>query len=97
MLAAPERSFGRLATFLRLKPDAGPLQRAIEKSSFAELARQEELHGFVERPPTSAKFFRAGKAGQWREALSQSQIRGVIAAHGPMMMRLGYLAEDCGG
>ena len=97
MLAAPERSFGRLAAFLRLKPSSEQLNRAIEKSSFSELARQEELHGFVERPPTSEKFFRAGKAGQWQDALSQSQINAVIRAHGPMMMRLGYLAEDCGG
>ncbi len=97
MLAAPERSFGRLAAFLRLNPDAGQLARAIEKSSFAELARQEEANGFNERPKTAGKFFRAGRAGQWREALSQSQVQAIIAAHGPMMMRFGYLAEDCGG
>ncbi len=97
MLAAPERSFGRLAAFLRLKPDAGQLHRAIEKSSFAEMARQEEQNGFNERPETSGKFFRSGKAGQWREVLSPGQIRAIIEAHGPMMMRFGYLAEDCGG
>ena len=97
MLAEPERSFGRLASFLRLKPDADKLRRAIEKSSFAEMARQEEQNGFNERPKTSAKFFRSGSAGQWREALSASQISAVIAAQGPMMMRFGYLAEDCGG
>jgi hypothetical protein len=97
MLAAPESSFGRLASFLRLKVDAGQLQGAIEKSSFAEMARQEELHGFNERPSTTEKFFRSGKAGQWREALSQAQVSAIVAAHGPMMMRFGYLAEDYGG
>jgi hypothetical protein len=96
MLAAPGRCFGRLAAFLRLKPDAGQLARAIQNSSFEELARQEDLHGFNERPKTTEKFFRSGKAGQWREALSPSQVQAVIAAHGPMMMRFGYLAEDCG-
>lgn len=97
MLRSPERSFGRLAAFLRLNPDAGQLARAIEKSSFAELVRQEELRGFVERPNAAAKFFRSGAAGQWRETLSPSQVQAIIAAHGPMMMRFGYLAEDCGG
>ncbi len=96
MLAAPGRTFARLAAFLQLKPGAGQLQRAIENSSFAELARQEELHGFRERPMTAEKFFRSGKAGQWREALSESQVNSVVAAHGPMMMRFGYLSEDCG-
>ena len=96
MLAAPERSFRRLAEFLRLKANAEQLGRAIEKSSFAEMTWQEELYGFNERPRTADKFFRSGKAGQWREALSQTQISAIIAAHGPMMMRFGYLAEDCG-
>jgi Sulfotransferase domain len=96
MLAAPERSFGRLAAFLRLKPTAEQLQRAIKNSSFEEMARQEESHGFNERPETAEKFFRSGTAGQWREALSQSQIRAIVEAHAPMMMRFGYLAEDSG-
>ncbi len=96
MLAAPDRSFGRLAAFLRLKPDADQLRLAIEKSSFSELARQEELHDFVERPRTAEKFFREGKAGQWKEALSTAQIKALLDAHAPMMMRFGYVAEDCG-
>jgi Sulfotransferase domain len=96
MLSAPERSFGRLASFLRMKAGSDQVSRAIGKSSFSELARQEELRDFNERPKTAAKFFREGKAGQWRHALTQSQVQSIIAAHGPMMMRLGYLAEDCG-
>ena len=74
MLAAPERSFGRLASFLRLKANADQLQRAIDKSSFAEMARQEEQRGFNERPGTAEKFFRSGKAGQWKEALSPARL-----------------------
>ena len=96
MLEAPARSFGRLASFLRLRPDGGQLRRAIEKSSFAELSRQEDMHGFNERPKTAEKFFRSGKAGQWREALSRSQVKAMVCDHGPMMMRFGYLPEDCG-
>jgi hypothetical protein len=95
MLAAPERSFARLASFLHLKPDAGQLARAIRKSSFEELARQEELNGFSERPKTAEKFFRTGTAGQWREALSPNQVSAILAAHGSMMTRFGYLPEDC--
>jgi Sulfotransferase domain len=96
MLAAPERSFGRLASFLRLKPSAGQMQRAIKSSSFEEMARQEALNGFNERPETAQKFFRSGTAGQWQKALSPDQIKAVIEAHAPMMMRFGYLPEDSG-
>jgi hypothetical protein len=96
MLTMPERSFGRLATFLRLQPDGDQLRRAIGKSSFSEVARQEQMHGFIERLPAAERFFRSGKAGQWRDALSKSQIEAVLRAHAPMMMRIGYVAEDCG-
>ena len=96
MLSAPERAFSRLASFLRVKPSATQLKGAIEKSSFAEMVRQEEQKGFNERPPTAEKFFREGKAGQWRDVLSQNQINAIVSAHAPMMMRFGYLAEDCG-
>ena len=63
---------------------------------FEELARQEAAHGFIERPETAEKFFRKGEAGQWQEALSQAQVAAVVSAHAPMMMRFGYLQEDCG-
>ena len=97
MLQNPERSFGRLTAFLRLKPSAEQLRRAVEKSSFDELARQEEAQGFVERPQQAEKFFRSGRAGQWKDVLSQSQVKSIIDGHGPMMMRFGYLAESCDG
>jgi Sulfotransferase domain len=95
MLATPERSFGRLATFLRLKLSTEQLRRSIEKSSFDELARQEAQHGFVERPKKSERFFRSGRAGQWKEVLSPRQVQAITTAHAPMMMRCGYLVESC--
>lgn len=96
LLAAPERNFARLASFLRLGPSREQLRRAIEKSSFDALARQEAAHGFVEKPPEAEKFFRAGKAGQWKDVLSPDQIDAIVTAHAPMMMRFGYVAESCG-
>jgi Sulfotransferase domain len=95
MLSDPARSFGRLAAFLRLRPSPERLRRAIEMSSFEELAAQERRAGFVERPETAERFFRAGQAGQWREALSADQVKSIIAAHAPMMMRFGYLEAVC--
>ncbi len=96
LLAAPERHFGRLASFLRLVPSAEQLRRAIEKSSFTELARQEEAQGFIERPEKAERFFRSGKAGQWRDDMSQKQVKEIVEAHAPMMMRFGYVRESVG-
>ena len=96
MLASPGRTFGRLAHFVGLRPNEEQLQKAIEWSSFDSVARQEEANGFVERPERMERFFRAGRAEQWREALTAKQVRAVVAAHAPMMMRFGYLKEDAG-
>jgi hypothetical protein len=98
MLSDPERTFARLARFLRLAPTDEQLKRAIARSSFAELRRQEEAHGFNERPPTAdQQFFRVGRAGQWREILSKKQIGEIYRSHAPAMQRFGYVMPDCGG
>jgi hypothetical protein len=96
MLANPGRTFAILARFLRLTPSEEQLKRAIEKSSFTELSRQEKEGGFNERPPTAQKFFREGRAGQWREVLTEKQIQDICGTHAPVMQRCGYLLPDCG-
>jgi hypothetical protein len=96
MLASPERVFMALARFLRLAPSADQLKRAIAKSSFAELSRQEKERGFKERSPAAKQFFREGRTGQWRDVLTPKQVQDICAAHAPMMQRFGYLPPDCG-
>ena len=97
MLRSPLEVFGRLAGFLRLAPTGDQLQRAIDKSSFSEVSRQEQEKGFWEKPAIAEKFFRAGAADQWRDVLSKEQVQRIASAHAPMMQRAGYLLPDCGG
>jgi hypothetical protein len=96
LLANPLRPLAMLARFLGLEPNDEQLKTAIAKSSFAEMSRQEAEHGFKERPPSSKVFFREGRAGQWRDVLTQSQIAEVVRAHEPMMQRFGYLLPKAG-
>ncbi len=96
MLGAPERSFGRLAAFLKLEPSAQQLQRAIDNSAFDKLVDQEARQGFRERSARAEKFFRSGKSGQWKDVLTDRQVQAIIGVHGPMMMRFGYLNENIG-
>ena len=66
---------------------------AFRFSAFRELRPQEDKGGFVEaRPDGKAKFFRAGKTGGWRQALSEAQAAQLIEAHREILREFGYLS-----
>lgn len=91
LVADPAAAFGGVIAFLGLPPDADRLSRAIAFSRFDELAAQEARAGFNERSRNSDRFFRAGRAGGWRDVLHADQVARVVRAHGAAMSRLGYL------
>jgi hypothetical protein len=86
----PIKTFGGIARFLGLKVPRDRLEKALRLSSFRVLQEQEKRHGFIERSASAQRFFRAGKAGQWRQVLTKGQIEAVAAAHGEQMTRFGY-------
>lgn len=90
--ADPVGTFGAAAAFLGLDASPSAVERAVRRSDFAELQRQERQAGFVERSPKSiAPFFRAGRAGAWKEVLTPAQQQAIVAAHQPVMARFGYM------
>lgn len=90
MLDKPLGTFTKLVKFLNLPAGRERIERAIKRSSFKVLQEQERQHGFVERNAQSERFFRAGKAGQWRTELTPEQIARVVEAHREQMSRFGY-------
>jgi len=90
LLHDPARAFGRIAGFLGLRPGMSMLTTAIGNSEFRALAQQERENGFVERPPSSHRFFREGRAGQWKTLLSPEQTKSLVRAHGSVMAKMGY-------
>ncbi len=91
LLDKPQKHFGALTSFLGLQKDPTRLKRAIKHSSFNSLQKQEQREGFVERSPSSSRFFRSGRKNQWRELLSDDQVERLIADHREMMQRFSYL------
>lgn len=90
----PSSVFGEAIRFCGLPFDAERVHKAVAFSDFAEVQRQERAKGFRERPTSaSAPFFRRGQAGAWREELPPDMMQRIIAAHGPVMRRFGYLDE----
>lgn len=93
MISDPNKVFGALARHLLMLPTDQQLSEAIELSSFERLKKQESEGGFRERPKVAKQFFREGKANQWKQVLTRSQIRRIIDAHQVQMRRFGYLPE----
>ena len=72
--ADPKRAFSTLFEFLRTPLNTANLKRTIEATRFENLQKQEERDGFIERPKQMRQFFHSGKAGGWRDALTDTQI-----------------------
>jgi len=85
---------GEMMAMLRfwgLPGDEGRAAKAVEFSSFEQLAAQEKKHGFREKPAGTGAFFGQGQAGGWRGRLTPEQVTKVVETQGRVMRRLGYL------
>jgi hypothetical protein len=83
--------FARALEFAGVSAGDEAIRQAVGFADFAELRRQEQAHGFRERPiQPGGPFFRRGEAGAWRDELNGAQVARIEAAHAPMMHRLGY-------
>lgn len=74
MLEKPAKCMKTLLEFMKVKPDSAKLARAIKANSFAAMKKQEEKHGFRERPDGMTNFFAKGRSGVWREDLNPAQV-----------------------
>lgn len=91
MLAAPIATFTQAARFLQLPCDPVRVGKAVRFSDFQVLSRQEAEKGFRERPTEAGRFFRQGRSGGWRSQLTAAQAARIVADHGEVMRRFGYL------
>jgi hypothetical protein len=91
MLAEPDKLFAGLARHLLINATPAQLAQAIKRSSFGRLQQKEAQDGFRERPKHASRFFREGRAGQWKEVLSAKQVDQLVKDHSEQMTRYGYL------
>lgn len=82
----------RVLRFLGFKAVAKPqLRRAAEQSAFGSLRQREARQGFREKLPANAGFFfREGRVGSWRGALSADEARSITCKHRATMTAFGY-------
>lgn len=97
LLDAPEEQFRRIVRFLKMDVTDEQIAKAVEESSFDKLKAAEEGAGFKERPPMTKAFFRSGRAGEWRERLTEAQVSAVVSANEVQMKRFGYWLDEFDG
>lgn len=91
LLEKPVKTFAKVAKLMGVT-DRQRIERAVGHASFATLAKIERRDGFVEASEkTDARFFRAGRAQQWRQAMSREQVMRVIGRHREQMQRYRYI------
>lgn len=91
LLEKPGKTFAKVAKLVGVT-DRSRIERAMAHASFATLSKIERRDGFIEASEkTDARFFRVGRAQQWRQVLSREQILRVIDRHREQMARFRYL------
>ncbi len=91
LLAKPTEMFTAIAAHVRMPATPEQIAHAIELTTFERMQKAEAEKGFLEKPPHLERFFREGRAGQWRETLTTAQIERIVATQGEQMARFGYL------
>jgi hypothetical protein len=92
MQAHAESAFRGIVTAIGMEVDRPRMLAAIGACQFDRMQSEERAVGFKERPPAArGLFFREGRVGGWRTALTPAQIERIETAHRPMMERFGYL------
>ena len=91
LLEKPAKHFARVVRFIGIESSRDRIERAVRNASFSTLASIERREGFAEAPRPGQRFFRVGRANQWREVLDRRQIAKIVADHRQQMARFHYL------
>jgi len=91
MLAAPLQTFSEVIKKVGWQYSDDTIQAAIDATQFSKLKKQESEKGFQEKNAASKQFFRQGKAGNWKNELTETQANAIIKKHKGVMREFGYL------
>ncbi len=91
LLEDPDRWFRKIFEFYDITIDEHRFADALLSTNFRNLQAHEARTGYASKSKNQAKFFRGGKAGGWRDALTDVQAEQIAADHGDVMKEHGYL------
>lgn len=94
LLINAEKEFRKIVNFLNIRYSEEKFQQALLYSKFENLQEIEKESGFKEKPADCNRFFNIGKAGYFRNHLSQRAIDMLINKYSKTMINFNYLNES---
>lgn len=91
MLANTYDAFNKAVEFIGIDAGKEKVKEAIKATRFEQLQQKERQGGFREKLSVDRVFFRAGKAGNWKNELNEQQIEGILNNQRYIMEKFGYL------
>lgn len=86
-------TFKKVVESTGLKYSDEDIQSAIEATRFDKLQKLEKEQGFKEKSVKTEQFFRQGKAGNWRNEITQEMAEQIIDRHYSTLLELNYIDE----
>jgi hypothetical protein len=88
----PHASLGSVLRFLNLERDGSVVSRAVAANSIDAMRRKEEAApaGTIDYAVRGIPFVGKGKAGGWKDELTDEQLARVESSAGDQLARLGY-------
>jgi Sulfotransferase domain len=90
LLTNAAASVRRIAGFLGRQRSDEQVKEVVATTSFDQLKSREAAHGFSEAV-RAGRFFRVGRAEQWRDIADQSVFQLLLERFPRLMRRYGYL------
>jgi len=91
LLGNPRGTFEKIIAAFNFEMDEARFDFALEQTKFKNLQKMEQEGTFREKSSESKKFFREGKAGNWKNVLSRGQAKRIESEHREEMKTFGYL------
>jgi len=95
MIEDPKTVFRGVLEYLKADIDEDRLEESARFVSFENLQKIERDSGFKDNPHEDKPFFRTGRAGQWRDALTEEQVAKIEDGADEVMRRFGYELTTC--
>jgi aryl sulfotransferase len=90
IVADPLKEFLKITGYMELNYSREDIEIAVNKTNINNLQKLEQQEKFMEAPRVE-KFFRTGKAGNWRNEITIDQAEKIIACNYDILLKYNYI------